>query len=462
MNKFSSSGRRVGSRLSRRGFLSQTLGSGAGLLILGNSRLAFGAEANTKLNIAGIGVGGQGRGNIDQMARLGHNIVALCDVDQARAGDVFAKYAQAKAYRDFRRMFDEMEKSIDAVVVSTPDHTHAVAAVAAMERGKHVYCEKPLTRTVHESRVMRETALRRGVVTQMGNQGSASDRLRRAVELVWGGMMGEVREAHVWFDGGNGPQTRPTETPAVPGTLDWDLWLGPAEHRPYHSAYLPASWRGWRAFGSGIVGDFGCHTGNIMFRALRLDQLWPVPGGTKEASCVLRFEAKPSEVDAEGYPRSMKATFELPARGALPPVKLTLYALEKPDPALLLGYPRSPWGDLLVGSKGSLLSEDPWNGNYVLLPENRFADFKGGPPEKLPASKGHHREFVEACQGIGKTFSPFEMGGPLTELMQLANLATLVEGPLEYDTVSGRILNSERGQALLHRPYRSGWELGKV
>ncbi|MBL9126561.1 MAG: Gfo/Idh/MocA family oxidoreductase [Verrucomicrobiales bacterium] len=449
----------VPSPVSRRRFLGSAAPGGAGLLILAGGRSALGASANEKLNVAAIGVGGQGRGNLDQVAGLGHNIVALCDVDLARAGDVFAKYPQAKVHRDFRRMFDAMDKSIDAVIVSTPDHTHAVAAIAAMERGKHVYCEKPLTRTVHEARLMRETALRKGVVTQMGNQGSASDRLRRGVELVWGGVIGEVREAHVWFDGGNGPMKRPDEAMPVPSTLDWDLWLGPAEHRPYHSAYLPASWRSWRAFGSGIVGDFGCHTGNLVFRALHLDRLWPVPGGVAGTRCVIRFEAKPSEVDAEGYPRSVRATFELPARGELPPVRLTVWAQEKPDPALLLGYPRSPWGDLIVGTKGSLLSEDPWNTRFLLLPENRFADFKGGPAESLPRTNSHHREWTEACRGRGKTFSPFEMGGPLTELMQLANLATLVEGPLEYDTVSGRILNSERGQQLLHRPYRPGWSL---
>jgi predicted dehydrogenase len=345
------------------------------------------------------------------------------------------------------------------VIVSTPDHTHAVAAVAAMKRGKHVYCEKPLTRTVREARIMRETAAQTKVVTQMGNQGSAEKRLRRAVELVWGGVIGEVREAHVWFDGGNGPQKRPAETPPVPESLDWDLWLGPAPQRPYHSCYLPGKWRGWRAFGSGIVGDFGCHTGNIMFRALKLEQLWNFPAGKKPDRVVIRVEAKPSEVDEEGYPRSMRAIFELPARGELPPVKLTLYAKEKPAEALMLGWPRSPWGDLLVGSLGSLHSECPWNTRYVLLPESKFDKFQGGPPETLPRANGHHREWVEACKGAGQTFSGFNIGGPLTELMQLANLATLLEGPLDYDTISGRILNHERANALIHRDYRPGWVL---
>ncbi len=306
---------------------------------------------------------------------------------------------------------------------------------------------------------MRETAARHKVVTQMGNQGSASGGLRRAVELAWGGVLGEVREAHVWFDGGNGPQKRPQDQPPVPETLDWGLWLGPAPERPYHPCYLPANWRGWRAFGSGIVGDFGCHTGNIMFRALRLEQLWNFPEGKKPAKVVIRVEAKPSEVDAEGYPRSMRAVFDLPARRDLPPVKLTIYAKERPPAELMLGYPQSGWGDLLVGSKGSLYSECPWNTRYVLLPEDKFKGFRGGPTETLPRSKGHHREWVEACKGNGQSFSGFEIGGPLTELMQLANLATLVEGPLEFDTVSGRVLNSERANQLVDREYRKGWML---
>lgn len=445
--------------LNRRHFLATSAQAGAGLLILRNSKLAFGTEANSKLNIAGIGVGGQGRGQLDAFAHLGHNLVALCDVDTRRAGDIYQKHPGAKVYQDFREMFDEMEKQIDAVMIATPDHTHAVAAVAAMKLGKHVYCEKPLTRTVHEARVMRETAALHNVVTQMGNQGSADRRLRRAVELVWGGVIGEVREAHVWFDGGNGPLKRPTATPPVPEGLNWDLWLGPAESRPYSPEYLPASWRNWRAFGSGIVGDFACHTANIMFRALHLERLWQKSQNPGADKVVIRFEAWPSEVDLEGYPSSLKVVMALPARGALPPVKLSFYAKEKPPEDLMLGHKQGGWGDLLVGSKGSLYSDNPWNANYVLLPENKFEDFEGGPPESLPRVRSHQWEWLEACKGNGKTFSSFDIGGPLTELAQLANLATLVAGPLEYDTLSGRILNSERANNLLHREYRQGWSL---
>jgi len=446
-------------RTTRRNFLRTSTLSGTALLILPRSKLAFAAEANTKLNVAGVGVGGQGASNINNLAGLGVNIVALCDVDHKWAAGTFQKFPQAKLFKDFRRMLDEMEKEIDAVVVSTPDHTHAVAAVAAMQHGKHVYCEKPLARTVQEARVMRQTAARTKVVTQMGNQGSADKKLRRAVELVWGGVIGEVREAHVWFDGGNGPQKRPTNQLSVPETLAWDLWLGPAPERPYNSCYLPASWRSWRAFGSGIVGDFGCHTGNIMFRALKLDQLWSQSAGTPSEKRIIRVEAKPSEVDEEGYPSSMRTVLNFPARGEMPPVKLTIYAKERPSEELMQGFPQGRWGDLLVGTKGSIYSEDPWNTRYVLLPESKFEFFKGGPPESLPRTPGHHREWVDACKGQGKTFSGFEMGGPLTEVMQLTNLATLVEGPLDYDIISGRILNSERANHLIHRPYRAGWTI---
>jgi predicted dehydrogenase len=445
--------------LSRRNFLRNTTIAGAGLLILPNSRSAFAYDANSKLNVAAIGIGGRGRGNLGAVAKLGQNIVALCDVDQAGAAPVVQQYPQAKPFQDFRRMFDAMGKGIDAVIVSTPDHTHAVAAAAAMQRGQHVYCEKPLTRTVHEARVLRELARQHKVVTQMGNQGSASDGLRRAVELAWNGTIGEIREAHVWFPTGNGPKTRPADHPPVPSTLDWDLWLGPAEHRDYHPDYAPLKWRAWRAFGSGMIGDFGCHTANIMFRALKLEKLWQPTKPKPAKPAVIRIEVLPSERDAEGYPRAMQALVDLPARSELPPVRLTLHASSRPSADLMPDYPQGKWGDLLVGAKGSIYSDNPWNNNFVLLPEEKFEEVKHGPPQTLPRGGDHHREWVEACQDNGATFSSFEVGGPMTELMQLINLASLFEEAVEYDPLSGRILNSRAANRLLHREYRRGWTL---
>ena len=446
------------SALSRRGFLRAAAIGGTGLLILRDSRSAFAYQANNKLNVAAIGVGGQGGSDLSSVAGFGENLVALCDVDQRRAAENIKKYPGAKTFTDFRRMFDEMDRSIDAVIVGTPDHTHAVAAAAAIQRGKHVYCEKPLTRTVHEARVLRSLAQKHKVVTQMGNQGSASDGLRRAVELAWSGTIGEIREAYVWFPGGNQPMTRPSDRPPVPDTLDWDLWLGPAAERPYSPAYLPEKWRAWRAFGSGTIGDMGCHTANIMFRALKLEQLWSQP---KEpaAKTIIRVETLPSERDQEGYPHSMTVLVELPARGELPPVKLTVQTASLPSPDLMLDYTQDKWGDLVVGSKGSIYSNNPWNTNFVLLPEAKFKDVKHGPPQTIPHCNDHHSEWIEACKGHGETFSSFEIGGPMTELIQLINLASLFEGALEYDPQRGRIINSRRANHLLHREYRRGWSI---
>jgi predicted dehydrogenase len=447
------------STFSRRSFLRATVIGGTGLLLLPNSRSAFAYDANNKLNVAGIGVGGRGSDDLSGVAELGENIVALCDVDQQRAAESIKKYPRAKIFRDFRRMFDEMGPGIDAVLVCTPDHTHAVAAAAAMQRGQHVYCEKPLTRTVQEARVLRLLARKHKVVTQMGNQGSSSDALRRAVELAWSGTIGEIRQAYLWFPEGNEPMKRPADRPPIPATLDWDLWLGPAERRPYSPEYVPEKWRSWRAFGSGMIGDFGCHTGNIMFRALKLEQLWNQPKKPAAKRVLIRVETLPSERDEEGYPRSMEALVELPARGQLPPVQLTVQTASLPSPDLMLGYTQDKWGDLLVGSKGSIYSNDPWNTKFALLPEERFKEVKHGPPQTIPANDNHYREWVRACKGNGETFSSFEIGGPMTELMQLINLATLFEEALEYDPQSGRIVNWRRANRLLHREYRRGWSI---
>jgi len=369
------------------------------------------------------------------------------------------RFPSAKRYVDFRRMLDEMHAQIDAVVVSTPDHTHAVAAVVAMKLGKHAFCEKPLTRTVHEARVMRETAARQKVVTQMGNQGSASEGLRRAVELAWAGVVGEVREAHVWHAGGNGPADRPKEGPVIPEGFHWDLWLGPAPERPYHPAYAPGSWRSWRDFGTGSLGDFGCHSTNLAMRGLRLDLLWTPEPSAPPSSRVIRVEAKASEIHPETYSRWVIIHYDLPARGNLPPVRLTWYnGGPRPPQDRLLGHPMSENGCLLVGAKGAILSECPWNTSFVLLPEKDYEGFQG-PPPSLPRSPGHHAEWIAACKGQSKPFSSFDIGGPMTEMLLLGNAALLVGHPIEYDAGKGRIVNCEESNRVLHREYRAGWVL---
>jgi predicted dehydrogenase len=446
------------SRLSRRRFVKASALGAASLVILKDSRIAAAYRANEKLNIAIIGACGQGEWNAGNVA--GENLVALCDVDERRTDEVHKKYPRARRYADFRKMLDEIHSQIDAVVVSTADHTHAVAAVAAMKLGKHVYCEKPLTRTVREARIMRETAIQQKVMTQMGNQGSATEALRRAVELAWSGTVGQLREAHIWLAGGNGPQDRPKDQPPVPPGLHWDLWLGPAPARPYHPDYVPASWRNWRAFGSGAGGDMGCHTANMAFRALKLDSLWKTETATKSDSpAIIRIEAEASEIHPETYPRRLVAKLEFPARGDLPPVKMTWYnGGPKPPKDVLLGYPMTDWGCLVRGAKGAVFSSCPWNTRFLLLPKAQFEGYQG-PAASLPRSVGHHAEWILACKGGPKPFSNFEVGGPLTEIIQLVNVASLVRSAIEYDPLAGKIVNCAQADQLLHRDYRPGWAL---
>ncbi len=445
-------------RFQRRQFIRASMAATTGTVILKDSRSVGAYRANEKLRIAVIGACGQGEWNISQIA--GEDLVALCDVDERRADPIHKRFPKAKRYVDFRKMLDELHRQIDAVVVATPDHTHAVAAVAAMKSGKHVYCEKPLTRTVHEARVMRQTALEQKVVTQMGNQGSATEDLRRGVELAWAGTMGQMREAHIWLANGDGPQERPKDQPPVPPGLHWDLWLGPAPYRPYHPEYVPGAWRKWRAFGSGGGGDMGCHTSNMAFRALRLDLLWNADRAAKPAApAVIRVEAEASEIHPETYPRRLVAKFDFPARGNLPPVKVTWYnGGGKPPKEVLLGHIMTAWGCLVKGSQGAIFTSCPWNTRLELLPKEKFQGFQG-PSPTLPRSPGHHAEWILACKGGPKPFSGFEIGGPMTEMVQLVHVASLAGRPIEYDPLAGVIVNPAEANQLLHRPYRQGWTL---
>jgi len=301
-------------RISRRRFLGGTAFSAATFMILPGSVLGLrgSTSANGKLNLAGIGIGGQGGNDIGAMAST-ENIVALCDVDQNYAAPIFKKYPDARKFTDFRRMLDEM-KEIDGVVIGTPDHLHAFATMEAIRRGKHVYCEKPLTHSVWEARRVAAAAHEAKVATQMGNQGQASEPTRRLCELVWSGAIGPVREAHIWTDRPSQglfneywPQgvNRPKDEPPVPTTLDWDLWLGPAPQRPYNPAYLPFKWRGWWDFGTGALGDIGCHAMDPVFRALKL-------------GAPISVQASSTRVNTETYPLGSMVTYQFPARAETP------------------------------------------------------------------------------------------------------------------------------------------------
>src|SRR6266436_2104428 len=316
-------------QFTRRQFLRGATLSTAGFMIVPSAVLGLrgAAPPSGKLNIAGIGFGGQGAHDLAQMES--ENIIALCDVDKLQAGRIFTKYSKAKQFTDYRKMLDQM-KEIDAVVVATPDHHHAFAAMEAIKRGKHVYCEKPLTHSVWEARQLSRAAQEAKVATQMGNQGQASEQTRRLCEYVWAGAIGKVREAHIWTDRPSQgllneywPQgvARPKETPPAPATLDWDLWIGPAPMRPYHPAYLPFKWRGWWDFGTGALGDMGCHIIDAAFWALNL----------RSPSTI---EATSTRVNEETYPLASMVTYHFPARGEMPPLKLVWYdgGLRPPRP----------------------------------------------------------------------------------------------------------------------------------
>jgi predicted dehydrogenase len=417
---------------------------------------------NEKLNIAGIGIGGQGASDLEELGS--ENIVALCDVDAAYAGRTFERYPKAKRYTDYRKMLDD-EKGIDAVVIATPDHTHACIAMAAMKAGKHVYCEKPLTHSVWEARQMTLAAREHKVATQMGNQGQASEGTRRLCELIWDGAIGPVREVHAWTDRpSNGlfdeywPQGvgRPKDTPATPSTLDWDLWLGPAPERPYHPAYVPFKWRGWWDFGTGALGDIGCHSLDPVFRALKL--------GHPES-----VQASSTRVNKETFPLASMVTYQFPARGEMPPVKVVWYdgGLRPPRPAELEPERQmGAMGHLLVGDNGKILSQRRSQGPvYTLIPESRAKEY-GDPPKTLPRSIGHYNEWIAACKGGQPGGSNFDWAGPLTEVVLLGNVALrpelrdeLTEKRLLWDGPNLRFTNSETANRFLRREYRAGWTL---
>jgi len=443
------------STVTRRRFLGSTA-AGAALFTVVPRHVLGGAgytPPSEKLDIACIGAGGKGSSDVRGVSS--ENIVALCDVHESHAAGTFKRFPKAKKYKDFRKMLDA-EKSIDAVTVSTPDHTHAVAAMKAIRMGKHVYCQKPLTHTVYEARKLAQAARDEGVATQMGNQGHASERTRRVCEFIRGGAIGPVHEVHVWTDRpSNGlfreywPQgvDRPSETPGVPPDLDWDLWLGPAPHRPYHSAYAPFRWRGWWDFGTGALGDIGCHALDPVFRAL--DLMAP-----------LSVQATSTRVNKETYPLGSMVRYRFGAREGMPPVELTWYdgGLKPPrPPEMEHGVEMGSGGTMYVGEKGVMHG-------LRIMPETRRKEFEE-PEKTLPRSIGHYAEWLEACKGGQPAGSNFvDTAGLLTEAVLLGNIALrmglrekLTKQVLEWDSPGLRITNLDDANEYLHRSYRDGW-----
>jgi hypothetical protein len=429
--------------------------------------------ANNRLGVACIGVGGKGDSDTDDSARCGGTIVALCDVDEKTLKGKAQKYPQAKLYRDFRKMLTEMDKSIDAVTVSTPDHVHGVASVMAMKMGKHVYCQKPLTQTVYEARLMRELSKSKKLATQMGNQGSAGDGLRRAVEVIQAGVLGPVRQLHVWSNRPIWPQgiDRPAGQDPVPPHLDWDLWIGPAPMRPYkNGVYHTFAWRGWYDFGTGALGDMACHTVNMPFRALKLG--YPTVVQCEETSQMFK----------ETYPKTSRIRFEFPARADMVPLKFWWYdgnpddksvKLLRPNPELtreiveLRGeLPGS--GCLLVGDKGKLFLPDDYGSEFYLMVGGQ-KEYKAGKdheavkavPQTIPRSPGHNEEWFRMMREGTPAYSNFDIAAYLTEIILLGCVAMRVGvgTRMEWNGPKMKSPNCPQASQFVKRQNRKGWML---
>ncbi len=440
------------SSTTRRAFLSTAGSATAGFLLAGcrtPSRPAGRrASPNGKLNLGVIGVAGRGGENLRGVA--GQNIVALCDVDSQKLDGAAKQFPAAAKYSDFRRVLDRPD--LDAVVVSTPDHNHAVIAISALESGRHVYCEKPLTHTVSEARRVAEVARRTGLVTQLGNQIHSGSNYRRVVELIQSGAIGEVREAHHWVDGSWDVRRRPEPDP-VPAHLDWELWLGPVTWRDYSEQYVPFNWRRWWHFGGGTLSDFCCHHIDLSVWALAL-------------GLPTRVEAIGQPADAECAPPKVTVQYEFPARRVgqwgrggptdLPPVKLTWYHGGARPPQFARGLlPKWSDGSLFVGSRGMLLANYD---RYRLLPEKEFEGFQ--PPEKwIAESPGHHEEWIRAIQGGPANLCPFTYGARLTEIGLLGNVAHRTGQPLEWDPRRMRAAHCPAADRFIHHEYRAGWRI---
>jgi predicted dehydrogenase len=439
----------ISRRHGRRDFLQQAGLAGLGFWAAGTATAQDRTPgANDRLNVAVLGVGGRGRANLDAVRH--ENVVALCDVDANRLGQAAETFPRAERFADYRRLFDRV-RNLDAVVVATPDHHHAPATALALRTGKHVYCEKPLTHSVHESRVVTALARERRVATQMGNQGHSGANSHRVVELLRANLIGSVREVHAWTDRPGRYWTqglnRPKAAPEVPANLSWDVWLGPAPVRPYHPAYVPFRWRGWWDFGTGALGDMACHITDVAFWALRLGlPQW--------------VEAEQQGMTIESGPRASTIRYQFPARGELPAVRLTWYDGGRTPPRELTGQDLAGTnGSLFVGSEGRMLLVRHGR-EFALLPRERFADVTLPERRLQPPEGGHHAEWLRACRDRNATTgSNFAYAGPMTEAILLGNVALRVGGRIAYDAEHGRVTNEPRAEQYLRRDYRRGWSL---
>ncbi|MBL7189867.1 MAG: Gfo/Idh/MocA family oxidoreductase [Phycisphaerae bacterium] len=449
----------VKSAISRRRFLSNTALTAFSFHFVPGHVLGANPPSN-KLNIAGIGIGGMGGGNLRQCER--ENIVALCDVDSKYATGTFKRYPKAKAYKDYRIMFDK-QKDIDAVVIATPDHTHAVITMEALKRGKHIYCQKPLTHTVYEARKITEAAREARVQTQMGNQGHSSEQIRMLKEWLADGAIGDVTQVFAWTDrpvGGDpwsdfAVRARPEDTPPVPESLDWDLWLGPVAYRPYHPEYHPLKWRAWLDFGTGALGDMGCHIIDPAFWALDLGS----PESVQATSTHWR-----KEVSSETFPRASIVRYKFPARGNRPPVKLTWTdgRILPPIPDEFEKGRKLPGsGALIIGDKGCIMHGSHGAGGLRITPEAKMREYKQ-PEKTIPrVVRGNHEgDWLRACKDGKPASSSFEYGGSLTEMVLLGMVAIRAKDQnLVWDAKNVKFKNNDAANELLHIQYRDGWHL---
>jgi len=460
-------------RLNRRKFLKCAAFAGSSFFFIPFTPSAWSAAANEKLNIALVGVGGRGQWFTVTMPRLGHNLVALCDVDETKNPQAYQDLPKARKFRDFRRMLDEMGGEIDAVIVATPDHTHAVASAAAIRAGKHVFCEKPLPRTVHESRALRELARQYKVATSMGNQGTAAGPFRRALELIQEGAIGEVKEVYFWnSEGGADRRSPPTGGGAAPDFLDWNLWLGPAAYRPYNRQWMQRHL--WREFGTSQLGNWGSHSANLAFMALKVHELW-LSSGSETRQPVIRIEARHSGLNKLSFLKWEIVKWHIPARAGLPPITFNWLNGQAPgareELEAMMGE-ELDWGDkkekkwvdhggaVIVGSKGMVRATEH-NATFRLLPRDKFEGVATDRPQKVAASRGHEQDWLLACRGGPKPWANFDYAAALNEFLMLGNVATQFENGtvLEFNPVAMKIINQPDADALLRCEYRQGWKL---